>query len=223
MIVHKKKIAYRLFPRYSKIIDEINNNAKVGTWIRDHTTTLVFPTKPGLYRHVNQAVCGSGPIDYLEFGVYRGDSMRTWTGINTDPNSRFLGFDSFEGLPETWNKKNRTGTFDLGGQMPIIDDTRVKLIKGWFQQTLRPELTRFVPRSRLVIHNDSDLHSSTLFVLTVLDPLIVPGTVLIFDEFSSPLHEFRAFHDYVNAYKRSIEVVGTTTDYASQVAFIFTN
>ena len=58
--------------------------------------------------------------------------MRFWTSINTDPNSQFLGFDSFEGLPETWNKNNKAGTFDAGGRMPMIDDTPVKFIKGWF-------------------------------------------------------------------------------------------
>lgn len=221
-MIHKKRLASRLFPRYSRLLEEINNNAKVSAWIRKHRpTTPVFNSKLDLYRHVNESWQGAA-IDYFEFGVYRGDSIRNWAAINTNLDSRFFGFDSFEGLPETWNSVNQAGAFDVGGQIPRIDDARVTFFKGWFQDTLRLALANYQPRSRLVIHNDSDLYSSTIFVLTVLDQLIVPGTVLIFDEFSSPLHEFRAFQDYTNAYMKKFKVLGMTADYASQVAIEFT-
>ena len=39
-------------------------------------------------------------ILFLEFGVHRGDSLRQWTALNTNPDSRFVGYDSFVGLPE---------------------------------------------------------------------------------------------------------------------------
>jgi hypothetical protein len=222
-MIHKKKLASRIFPIYSKLLEEVNNNAKVRKWIREHKKdTPIFQSKLDLYNHVNATVCNSSAIDYFEFGVYRGDSIRNWASINSHPDSRFFGFDSFEGLPETWNEENKAGTFDVGGRIPEIADPRVQFIKGWFQKTLRQEISRYTPLSRMVIHNDSDLYSSTIFVLTVLDPLIVPGTVLIFDEFSSPLHEFRAFHDYTNSYMRNFELLGMTADYASQVAFRFT-
>lgn len=221
-MIHKKMLASKLFPRYSRLLDEVNHNAKVSQWIREHHAgTPTFQSKLELYRHVN-SICTDSAIDYFEFGVYRGDSIRNWASINTNPESRFVGFDSFEGLPEAWNGVNPAGAFDVGGEIPVIDDPRVKFVKGWFQKTLRQEMANYTPRSRLVIHNDSDLYSSTIFVLTVLDPLIVPGTVLIFDEFSSPLHEFRAFHDYTNAYLKRFEVLGMTADYASQVAVRFT-
>jgi len=222
-MIHKKKLASKIFPGYSRLLDEVNNNAKVSKWIQEHqSNTPIFQSKLDLYKHVNGTACNSSAIDYFEFGVYRGDSIRNWASINSHPDSRFFGFDSFEGLPETWNEVNKAGAFDVGGQIPIIDDPRVQFVKGWFQKTLRQAISHYTPRSRMVIHNDSDLYSSTIFVLTVLDPLIVPGTVLIFDEFSSPLHEFRAFHDYTNAFMKSFEVVGMTADYASQVAFRFT-
>jgi hypothetical protein len=40
---------------------------------------------------------------YLEFGVYRGRSMRIWSRLLRNPRSNLHGFDSFEGIPESWS------------------------------------------------------------------------------------------------------------------------
>ena len=48
-------------------------------------------------------------------------------------------------------------------------------MKGWFNETLRPFLRDFTPRSRLMIHNDGDLFSSTLYTLATLDPHFAAG------------------------------------------------
>ena len=141
--------------------------------------------------------------------------------MNRDPQSRFIGFDSSEGLPEDWLGNYTKGTFDVGGAVPQIDDERVSFIKGWFQNTLPGFLKEFAPRSRLVVHSDSDLYSSTLFTLANLNTLLVPGSVIIFDDFWMPTHVFRAFTDYRSAFWRSAHAVAMTSDYADQVAFVF--
>ena len=72
-----------------------------------------------------------------------------------------------------------------------------------------------------MIHNDSDLYPSTLYVLSRCNDLIQPGTIIIFDEFSSVLHELRALEDYCSAYRRDYTVIGATkspADYYAQVA-----
>lgn len=139
-----------------------------------------------LYRAVHEKMIGDKPIDYLEFGVFQGDSMRKWTSINTHPKSRFYGFDSFEGLPENWiTGQKEKGAFTTNGVMPSIDDPRVTFVKGWFNQSLVPFLQDFKPENQLVLHLDADLFSSTLFVLMTLNPLIKRGTVMVFDDFNS--------------------------------------
>src|ERR1700686_293664 len=35
------------------------------------------------------------PVLYLEFGVFRGASMKTWSGLLRNPGSNLHGFDSF--------------------------------------------------------------------------------------------------------------------------------
>ncbi len=208
-------IAAAAFRGYSLRLDQINYNAALSQWLRNHEMKI-FATRRDLHQHVNEMI--GGPVDYLEFGVYQGDSIKMWTEINMREESRFFGFDSFEGLPEAWGKSMQSGDFNVGGRMPLTNDDRVSFVKGWFNDTLVPFLSAFKPRSPLVIHNDSDLYSSTLYLLTKLDPILVEGSVLIFDEFYSSLHEFRAFQDYISAYRRQLLPLGRVLDPHGRVA-----
>lgn len=217
----KARLAAALYPRHIDAVDTLNRTPLVRQWIAEQRERIPqFATVREFYRFVNNEVCGGGAIDFLEFGVFQGNSIRFWSEMNTAPDSRFIGFDSFEGLPEAWLKMS-SGTFDAGGATPSVDDARVRFVKGWFQETLPGFLDGFAPRSRLVVHNDSDLYSSTLFTLARLDPLLIPGTVLIFDEFSVAMHEFRAFEDYRSAFLRTARPVAMTSRRADQVAFVF--
>ena len=218
----KKRLAAKLFPRHIGLLEKINANALFARWLSEQQGRVVaFENVYDLYHYINKEVCGEGAIDFLEFGVYKGNSIRLWSEMNRDPQSRFVGFDSFEGLPEGWTRDYTQGAFNVSGAIPDIGDERVSFVKGWFQSTLLEFLKDFTPRSRLIVHNDSDLYSSTLFTLVNLHPLLVRGTVIIFDEYSSALHEFRAFGDYQKSFLRSATPIAITSDYADQVAFLF--
>jgi hypothetical protein len=105
------------------------------------------------------------------------------------------GFDSFEGLPEDWTLVDGRGTFSTDGEAPALSDRRVKFIKGWFDATL--PAYEVPPHERLVVHLDADLYTSTATVLRALERHIVPGSFLLFDEFSDRLHELRAFDEFL--------------------------
>jgi hypothetical protein len=47
------------------------------------------------------------------------------------------------------------------------------------------------------------------------------GSIVIFDEFSSVLHEFRAVEDYIDAFRREYEVLGAAGEYYEKVAIEF--
>lgn len=101
----------------------------------------------------------SPDILLLEFGVWKGDSMREFVKLNTSDRSKFYGFDSFEALPETW-RGTSTARFDVSGGVPKIDDPHVTFIKGWFQDTLPPLLDQLEQESdgpAMVVHFDADL------------------------------------------------------------------
>ncbi len=171
-----------------------------------------------LYRFVNESRLSGEPIDYLEFGVYQGASIREWSNLNQQKDSRFFGFDCFLGLPETWNNRRTTfakGTFDVGGNIPVIDDSRVSFVKGLFQESLPGFLRQFQPRNRLVVHLDADLYSSTLYVLSRLHDVMPAGTIVFFDEFIT--EEFRAWEDYVASHIREYSVLGSSGHLHDQV------
>lgn len=175
-----------------------------------------------LYQHVSQTLVDpQRPIQYLEFGVFKGDSIRWWVREHAHPDSTFVGFDTFTGLAEQWGAR-AVGTFSTQGDVPDIDDPRCSFEIGLFQETL-PSFLRQAPPSidRAIFHLDADLYSSTLFVLTQLGPRLRPGDILIFDEFSSVLHEFRALDDWAAAYPCRYEVLATAND-CTQVALQLT-
>ena len=152
---------------------------------------------------------------YLEFGVFRGDSMRYWSRQLRNPQAKLHGFDSFEGLPEAWNIDSPQGHFSTNGAVPVIEDPRVKFFKGWFSNTLPGY--NVPPHDRLVLDMDADLYSSTIYVLKTLESFIVPGTYIYFDEFADRQNELRAFSEFVIDTKMRFELLGANRDYSKVV------
>ena len=219
----KSKVIIAKLGRDSRRLDTVVSLPKLETWRKQHVPagTPEFAVREEMYDHVHGQFEPREPITYLEFGVFQGNSMRHWTELDKNPDSRFYGFDSFEGLPEDWKRfdgKIVKGHFDVAGKLPNIDDDRCSFVPGWFQQSLDGFLDDFKPTDQFVVHIDADLYSSALYVLTRLNGLLVPGTIVIFDEFSSVLNEFAALEHYCAAYMRDYEVVAHAWHYFGHLA-----
>ena len=137
-------------------------------------------------RHLLQALKSttiSGHV--IEFGVWQG---RTISLIGTYfSQQKVWGFDSFVGLPEPWFTKSTqegpshpAGKFGLNGE-ELASLPNVKLVAGWFSDSI-PTWLEQNSGDICFLHVDSDLYSSALTVLTLLNDRIVPGTVIVFDE-----------------------------------------
>jgi hypothetical protein len=167
-----------------------------------------------LYQSViDREALNQSPMHYLEFGVYRGDSLRMWLAGVTDPDSRFVGFDTFTGLPERWRPTEPAGHFNANGAIPDITDPRCSFEVGLFQDTLPPFVTRADLKGRLVVNLDADMFTSTLFVLTTLAPYLKSGDLIFFDEFSCPLDEYRAFEEFVRSFRVKYELLAAVYGY----------
>lgn len=151
----------------------------------------------------------------MEFGVYRGDSLRAIAQRLTQP---VHGFDSFEGLPQDWTYYQKRGRFSLQGQVPHFDEPNIRVHKGWFDQIL-PRFLADHPEPARFVHIDCDIYASTRAVLDLLQPRIVKGTIIVFDEYLNypgwREHEYKAFQEYVAAHRLSYRYLGfASSDFA---------
>ena len=135
------------------------------------------------------------PFNCAEFGVYRGTTARY---ISKETSKTLSLFDSFDGLPEDWNNNFKKGDFKLK-QIPKLPDN-TKLYKGLFKETI-PKFLCDYKKPLSFIHVDSDLYSSAKEILFTLNDIIIPGTVLLFDEYSKG--ENSALREWLNKYTRS--------------------
>ena len=115
--------------------------------------------------------------------------LEHWYYFGISPPARGLpfiivvhAFDSFQGIQEGWNRYNAQ-SFGMDGKPPelVAGLSNVKLHVGYFTQTLQA-LSGFRSQPVAFAHIDSDLFSSAREVLSYLRCQLVPGTVLVFDE-----------------------------------------
>ena len=168
----------------------------------------------------------------LEFGVFNGETINYMAKLR--PDLKFTGFDSFEGLPEdmdTGEKIVSATAFDRGGEPPEVEDN-VELVKGWFDDTIpawKESATNanqpFAGETISFLNLDADIYSSTKIVLNCINYMIVPGTIIRFDELScwryvfneaSPrnvqrvfytnwkAHEWKAMNEWLENYERKV-------------------
>jgi hypothetical protein len=146
----------------------------------------------------------------LEFGVAAGQSIRQ---IASRTLKKVHGFDSFEGLPEDWaGHLERKGAFSQKQALPKVP-SNVTLHVGWFDQTL-PGFLAANPGPVSLLHVDCDLYAGTKVIFDLAGDRIVPGTVIMFDEyFNYPawrLHEFKAWQEFVSARNVSYRYIAMT-------------
>jgi bifunctional DNA-binding transcriptional regulator/antitoxin component of YhaV-PrlF toxin-antitoxin module len=158
--------------------------------------------------------------DYIEFGIYEGQSfqaayhaihvafedriMQLEGGVDPAQNAqrqallnqmRFIGLDSFDGLPEL-NGTDRSGNDFKQGQYRTtearflrnienagLDLDKVITIPGWFSETSHRETwQRLGITKAAIIWIDCDLYQSAADALNGIRDLLQDGTVLIFDD-----------------------------------------
>ncbi len=159
------------------------------------------------------------PILYYEFGVAQAHSFRWWLANNTHADSRFYGFDTFEGLPEDWGTFFQKG--DMSAGIPDTGDARASFVKGIFQDTLCDFIVAHKEElaGQKIIHLDADLFSATIFTLSQLYPYLKAGDIILFDEFNVANHEFQAFKIFTESFYFKMRPIAAQNNFY-QVAFI---
>jgi hypothetical protein len=134
----------------------------------------------------------------LEFGVFRGGTIRYIA--NRCPERKVHGFDSFEGLPVAWEGTGHDrGAFHAGGKLPNVPGN-VRLHRGFFDQSL-PVWQRENQDPIAFLHVDCDLYQSTKTIFDELEGRLLPGLVIVFDEYFGyhrwQQGEHKAFQEFI--------------------------
>jgi hypothetical protein len=145
----------------------------------------------------------------LEFGVATGRTLNQFAHWLS--NKYVYGFDGFEGLPEDWTSRMPKGFF-ARSKLPKVK-SNCQLVVGWFDQTLPGFKQNKIKNDPIaLLHVDCDLYSSTVTILNNLKNNIVPGTVIIFDEYLNypgwQHDEHRAWQEFVKKHKIQYEYIG---------------
>jgi O-methyltransferase len=195
----------------TKFSSWINKNRKIS--YNDFPCKWDYNKRYPLYKWVvEKENLADTVINYIEFGVADGYSFRWFVKQNSNPESRFYGFDTFTGLPEDFGVYKK-GTFNTNNAVPDIQDSRAKFYQGLFQQTLPGFLSGLNNRGRNVIMMDADLYSSTLYALSSMSPFLKKDDIIFFDEFAVPTHEFKAFYDFTQSYYTNLELIAAANNY----------
>jgi hypothetical protein len=122
--------------------------------------------------------------DIVECGVAEGKSLKMFVELSGGERN-IWGFDSFEGFPEP--SKYDTGIEAEKGyfMVPLKKVQQLcpttHLVKGFFQDTLKTYEGQIA-----LLHLDVDLYESYKVALETLFPKVVPGGLILFDEYAEP-------------------------------------
>lgn len=153
----------------------------------------------------------------LEFGVASGTTLRIVSESLRPTGHPVFGFDVWSGLPEAWRTGFLAGEF-AQDDVPTVPGAQ--LVSGLFEDTL-PGFLADHPGPVAFAHLDADLYSSTRTVLDLVGDRLVPGSVLVFDEyFNYPgwqNHEHRAWTEFVERTGVRFDYVAYTADHEQVV------
>jgi Methyltransferase domain len=168
---------------------------------------MAFEDKKALWDYVI-GLCSAGI--FAEFGVWKGESINHFARCPRLQGNTIFGFDSFEGLKEDWPGLGQArGHFSLGGNSPKVE-ANVVLKKGWFDRSI-PEFLRSDDRPIAFAHIDCDTYVSTKTVLSLIASRLMPGTIILFDEYFGyrgwQREEWKAWQEFVEAGQIQYEYV----------------
>lgn len=188
---------------------------------------------------INWLIANASSGQIIEFGTNNGGWLKYF--VDRLPQTiAFTGFDCFEGLPEAWDglpagsikgfgaptelwaddpaaRAKVMADAERGISFPAPPQPNVSILKGLFCETVPLFLKEGWPKDIRLIHFDADLYISTRPVLDTLCGRLDYRYLVLFDEFYSANHEFRAWQEFIALYKLDHWRVVASSEDGSQV------
>ena len=158
----------------------------------------------------------------LEFGTNNGGSL-LYFYEHLPRTMTLCGFDCFEGIPEPWDSLPKGAIKGYGfpsqlwrdqpellqtiarqvretGEFPPPPQPNIRIEKGLFAHSVPRFLSGGHPSDIRLIHFDADIYMGTRPVLDSICGQIRQRYYVLFDEFYSVNHEFRAWMEFVELF-----------------------
>ena len=136
--------------------------------------------------------------DYHEFGVARGRTFIAAFHLTKKYKlpMNFFAYDSFKGFPKPEGRDAEFERFSQGEaswpqqlfennlKKKKVDSNRVKIIPGWFKESLKSNYCagKTTGSNIAIAWIDCDMYSSTKPVLDFIYPRLKQGSILVFDD-----------------------------------------
>jgi hypothetical protein len=159
-----------------------------------------------IYEHISTI-----PGDIIEFGVWRGQNMITFENLRAiyepfNKNRHIIGFDTFTGY-SGFSKKDKRGAMIQEGNfsttkkyeeylLELLDFheknnvlgniKKHSLVKGDVQKTVPKYFKNNLHTQIALAYFDLALYEPTKICLKTIKPRLVPGSIIILDEFNEP-------------------------------------
>ena len=213
-------------------------DADIELWARVEPFTMTTPGRVEvLARTVEYLVARPVLGAFVECGVWRGGSMMaaalTLQRLGVDDRELYL-FDTFAGMPPPGEHDVKQGgrhaseladgPADLLGSIATLDevrrnmlslgypDTRIHFVEGQVEETLPAA----APEQIALLRLDTDWYSSTKHELNHLFPRLVPGGVLIVDDYAYWRGARKAVDEYIR--EHDLALLLTRVDHGARVA-----
>ncbi len=156
------------------------------------------------------------PGSVVELGVYKGTSLIRFgtfrNALENDFSRKIIGFDAFGTFPREGISLDADtkfiDRFETGGGDGLKRDElsailsrknfeNIELVEGNVFDTV-PQYLEANPATRIaLLHLDMDVKEPTVFALERLYPLVVPGGLIVFDDYSTVAGETEAVDDFL--------------------------
>ena len=242
---------------YKKVWDELSSYDKTG-W-RQVLRHLPWVEVNGNSPCLVDTILPHELTAFYQFGVYTGKSIIVALDAIKSTGKEIdiaYGFDSFEGLPKRTNQERdeviqkhgeylwKAGDYSSDDLYNVKDSreflqavydqhfhTKVKLIRGWYEDTLNQEaVKKYNLKKAAYIDVDVDTYASCVEVLDFIfsEGIAVRGTIIGFDDWGgTPNWEemgegvSKAFAEAINKYSLNVDVICRVGNAYPQVQAVF--
>ncbi len=224
-------VSYAIFVDFDAAIDQTTVHVKPEVFIDkiiSNSFTMVSKERLiGLYNKCK--AFNNTKYSFVECGVARGGCLALMTCF-AGPDNEIFGFDSFDGMPNItdkdigdYNKSNPlTGCGKVGDNLSggidnvyktfrelQLDMTHVKLIKGYFNETLAVRDNIDCLGKIAILRLDGDWYESTKICLDKLYDKVIVGGIIIIDDYGHWVGAKNATDEFRTTYNISSPLIQT--------------